>query len=71
MTILKSSLDPNSEDYRAAAEAMSETGGPKNATNDHAIRDDTMLVPWLGTREFGPSGFRFARNAATYRPLIS
>lgn len=45
----------------SAAEAMSDIGGPKNATNDHAIRDDTMLVPWLGTREFGPSGFRFAR----------
>lgn len=45
----------------SAAEAMSDVGGPKNATNDHAIRDDTILVPWLGTREFGNSGFRFAR----------
>lgn len=45
----------------SAAEAMSDVGGEKNATNDHAIRDDIMLVPWLGTREFGMSGFRFAR----------
>lgn len=45
----------------SASEAMSDLGGDKNATNDHAIRDDTGLVPWLGTREFGNTGFRFVR----------
>jgi alpha-L-rhamnosidase len=45
----------------SVSEAMSELGGTKNATNDHAIRDQTCLVPWLGTHEIGNSGFRFAR----------
>ena len=40
---------------------MSELGGPKNATNDHAVRDQTSLVPWLGTHEIGNTGFRFVR----------
>ena len=31
------------------------------ATNDHAIRDDVVLMPWLGRRETGESGFRFVR----------
>lgn len=33
----------------------------KNPTNDHAIRDQETLVPWLGTSEIGNTGFRFAR----------
>jgi hypothetical protein len=45
----------------SASEAMSDVGGPKGATNDHAIRDQTCLVPWLGTQEIGNTGFRFVR----------
>ena len=36
-------------------------GDEKNATNDHAVRDQTCLVPWLGTHEIGNTGFRFVR----------
>lgn len=45
----------------SVSEAMSELGGPKNTTNDHAIRDQTCLVPWLGSAEIGNTGFRFVR----------
>ncbi len=45
----------------SVSEAMSELGGEKNATNDHAIRDQVTLVPWLGTQEIGNTGFRFVR----------
>jgi alpha-L-rhamnosidase len=45
----------------SASEAMSELGGKTNATNDHAVRDQTCLVPWLGTHEIGNTGFRFVR----------
>lgn len=44
----------------SASEAMSEIG-VKGATNDHAVRDFEMTLPWLGVRETGNSGFRFAR----------
>jgi hypothetical protein len=45
----------------SASEAMSEIGGEHNATNDHAIRDQVVNVPWLGKTTIGPSGFRFVR----------
>ena len=45
----------------SASEAMSELGGPKNTTNDHAVRDQTCLVSSLGTQEIGNTGFRFVR----------
>jgi len=45
----------------SASEAMSDLGGRTNATNDHAVRDQTCLVPWLGTHEIGNTGFRFVR----------
>lgn len=45
----------------SASEAMSDVGGPQNATNDHAVRDQTTLVPWLGSAEIGNTGFRFVR----------
>jgi hypothetical protein len=45
----------------SASEAMSELGGDPNATNDHAVRDQTVAVPWLGTTEVGNTGFRFVR----------
>ena len=45
----------------SVAEAMSKLGGDANATNDHAVRDETILLPWLGTAEIGNTGFRFVR----------
>jgi hypothetical protein len=45
----------------SASEAMSELGGPKNATNDHAVRDQICRVPGLGNMELGNTGFRFLR----------
>ncbi len=44
----------------SVSEAMSDIG-TKNAVNDHAIRDQVCLVPWLGTHEIGNTGFRFVR----------
>lgn len=46
----------------SVAEAMAEeVYGAKNATNDHAIRDMVVEVPWLGKLEVGNTGFRFVR----------
>src|SRR5690554_2546150 len=50
----------------SASEAMSDcidnsVPGMSSATNDHALRDFTLEIPWLGTVEIGSSGFRFAR----------
>lgn len=45
----------------SVSEAMSDIGGTKNATNDHAVRDQVVSVPWLGTLELGNTGFRFVR----------
>jgi hypothetical protein len=36
-------------------------GNPLGGTNDHAVRDFTVAVPWLGSVECGNSGFRFVR----------
>ena len=44
----------------SVSEAMSEIG-EKGATNDHAMRDFKMQLPWLGKNQTGESGFRFAR----------
>jgi alpha-L-rhamnosidase len=45
----------------SVGEAMAEPGGTRNAGNDHAIRDQVITMPWLGTKTVGPSGFRFVR----------
>ena len=45
----------------SVSEAMSEIDGESGATNDHAMRDFTVELPWLGVAEVGNSGFRFAR----------
>ena len=45
----------------SVSEAMSETGDAQGATNDHAMRDFCMDLPWLGVAETGNSGFRFVR----------
>ncbi len=44
----------------SASETMADIG-EKGAQNDHAIRDETVTLPWLGKKIVGPSGFRFVR----------
>ncbi len=44
----------------SVAETMSEIK-EDGATNDHAMRDFTVTLPWLGKFETGESGFRFVR----------
>lgn len=65
---LSTPLTPGKEPVRArvrfgesASEAMADLGGQKNAGNDHAVRDQIVTLPWLGTQTIGPSGFRFVR----------
>ncbi len=50
----------------SVTEAMSDcidnsVPGMGSATNDHAMRDFTLDIPWLGTIEIGNSGFRYVR----------
>ncbi len=45
----------------SATEAMSDIDTLSGATNDHAIRDMIVELPWLGGMEFGNTGFRFVR----------
>ena len=44
----------------SVSEAMSVVGS-SSATNDHAIREYVLSLPWLGSIEIGNSGFRFAK----------
>lgn len=54
----------------SVAESMADSG-ERGAQNDHALRDQTVKVPWLGKTTIGPSGFRFVRidNADPAIPL--
>ncbi|MBD1394363.1 alpha-L-rhamnosidase-related protein [Mucilaginibacter glaciei] len=45
----------------SASEAMSNIDTIKGATNDHAMRDFEISLPWLGKLEVGNTGFRFVR----------
>jgi alpha-L-rhamnosidase len=46
----------------SVAEAMSDVADvAKDATNDHAMRDYIVSLPWLGKLEIGNTGFRFVR----------
>ena len=48
----------------SVTEAMNGTGGDTpetSATNDHAMRDIEIELPWLGSLEIGNTGFRFVR----------
>jgi hypothetical protein len=45
----------------SVSEAMSDIDTLSGATNDHAMRDFEIQVPWLGSMQVGNSGFRFAR----------
>ncbi len=44
----------------SVAETMAELG-ERGAQNDHALRDQTVELPWLGKTTIGPGGFRFVR----------
>ncbi len=54
----------------SVAETLVEPG-ERGACNDHAIRDSRVDLPWCGTREIGPSGFRFVRIDALSEGEIS
>jgi hypothetical protein len=45
----------------SVSETLSDVGGDNTATNDHAMRDFELTLPWLGRIETGNSGFRFVR----------
>ena len=46
----------------SVSEALSSVDAPgSTATNDHSARDVEIPLPWLGSMEYGNSGFRFAR----------
>lgn len=45
----------------SVSETMSDVGGKDGATNDHAIRDMVVELPWMGRAELGNTGFRFVR----------
>ena len=45
----------------SASEAMCDITPQNGATNDHAIRDFQLTLPWLGVAEIVNSGFRFVR----------
>ena len=45
----------------SVSEAMCDITPENGATNDHAIRDFQLTLPWLGSAEIGNSGFRFVR----------
>lgn len=45
----------------SVSEAMCEIDGKNGASNDHAMRDCIVSLPWMGVMEIGNSGFRFAR----------
>ncbi len=45
----------------SVSETMSEIDTASGATNDHAMRDFVIEVPWLGMMQVGNTGFRFVR----------
>ncbi len=45
----------------SVSEAMSAIGDGNGSTNDHAMRDFIMPLPFLGVAEAGNTGFRFVR----------
>ncbi len=51
-------------------ECCSELGGTQNATNDHALRDFTNVLPALSDMTFTNSGFRFVRLDFSAKTVI-
>ena len=47
------------ESVSEALSSVDEAGA--TATNEHSVRDFEISVPWLGTVEYGNTGFRFVR----------
>ena len=45
----------------SVSETMSEIDTIHGATNDHAMRDFEIMLPWLGKLEVGNTGFRFVK----------
>jgi len=45
----------------SVSETMAGIDSGSTATNDHAMRDFELTLPWLGKIEIGNSGFRFVR----------
>jgi len=45
----------------SVSETLSDIDSLSTATNDHAMRDFEIVLPWLGRLEVGNSGFRFVR----------
>ncbi len=45
----------------SVSETLSDIGTESNATNEHAIRDFDINLPWLGKLEVGNTGYRFVR----------
>lgn len=45
----------------AMADPDQPAGNPKNARNEHSLRDVTVHSPWLGWIRVGDTGFRFVR----------
>lgn len=45
----------------SVSETMSEIDTISGATNDHAMRDFVIELPWLGVMQVGNTGFRFVR----------
>jgi alpha-L-rhamnosidase len=45
----------------SVSETMSDIRAKGGATNDHAMRDLFVTLPWLGSLEVGNTGFRFVR----------
>lgn len=45
----------------SVSETMSEVDTVSGATNDHAMRDFEVQVPWLGMANIGNTGFRFVK----------
>ena len=54
----------------SVTECCSELGGAKNATNDHALRDFKVQLPWYSDMCFGDTGFRFVRLDVTGEVVI-
>ncbi|NDV93974.1 alpha-L-rhamnosidase [Dysgonomonas sp. 521] len=54
----------------SVSETMSNIGEQGGATNDHAMRDFVVTLPWLGRLTVGDSGFRFVRIDAVDSDVV-
>ncbi|RZK43154.1 MAG: alpha-L-rhamnosidase [Pedobacter sp.] len=64
VTGMMNTKDPASVRIRlgeSVSEVMADVDTLTGATNDHAMRDFNVELPWLGSIELGNSGFRFVR----------